>query len=164
MPQPPKLLKILQVLAGREVEFIVIGGVAAVLQGAAFSTFDLDIIHSRTPENIDRLLEALSDLQARYRRLDGSTLRPRASHLASPGHQLLMTSAGPLDLLGSVAGGESYPDLLPHCYEVQLGEATVRILRLESLISLKEKAGREKDRASLPFLRRALELKKQHGD
>jgi hypothetical protein len=38
-------------LVAHDVEFIVVGGVAAVLQGAPVVTFDLDILHRRTPEN-----------------------------------------------------------------------------------------------------------------
>jgi hypothetical protein len=49
------------------VEFIVVGGVAGVLQGAPIVTFDLDLVHRRTPENVQRLLGVLSSLHARYR-------------------------------------------------------------------------------------------------
>lgn len=34
------------------VEFVVVGGEAAVLQGAMIFTQDLDIVHRRTPENV----------------------------------------------------------------------------------------------------------------
>lgn len=57
-------LRILRVLSAHEVEFIVVGGVSAVLHGAPVTTFDLDIVHRRTPENIDRLLAALRELDA----------------------------------------------------------------------------------------------------
>jgi hypothetical protein len=76
-----------------------VGGVSAVLHGAPVTTFDLGIVHSRDPENVTRLLSALEELDARYRFQPERQLRPDASHLAGPGHQLLLTMYGPLDVL-----------------------------------------------------------------
>jgi hypothetical protein len=76
--QPPKFKEALEVLAHHHVNFVVVGGVAAVLEGAPISTFDLDIVHDRSPTNVARLLSALSDLDARYRDLTGRVLRPEA--------------------------------------------------------------------------------------
>ncbi len=59
--------EILTILSNRDVEFIVVGGVAAVLHGADFMTRDVDIVHRRSPENLQRLLGALEELEARYR-------------------------------------------------------------------------------------------------
>jgi len=42
------------------VETIVVGGVAAVLQGAPIATFDLDLVHRRSEENVARLQDALT--------------------------------------------------------------------------------------------------------
>ena len=150
----PDFAAILGVLCRHEVEFIVVGGVCGVLHGAPVSTFDLDLVHSRAPANLDRLQAALEDLDARYRTHPERRLRPDRSHLESPGHQLLMTSAGPLDLLGAVGKGRGYQDLLPLSVQMQLGPLSVRVLDLDSLIQLKEEVGHEKDRAVLDILRR----------
>lgn len=144
-------------LARNHVEFIVIGGVAAVLSGAPISTFDLDIVPERSPANLDRLLSALRELDARYRDPGGRILRPEAQALAGVGHHLLMTRAGPLDVLGQVVGGRGYQELSPTSHDVSLGDTTVRVLDLAMLIQLKEELGRDKDRAVLPLLRRTLE-------
>lgn len=48
--------RLLRVLADGEVRFIVVGGIAAVAQGAPVVTFDVDIVHERSPENVRRLL------------------------------------------------------------------------------------------------------------
>jgi hypothetical protein len=59
---------LLRILVEHAVDFLVVGGVGAVLQGASLSTFDLDIVHSmEQPANITRLLAALEDLDACYR-------------------------------------------------------------------------------------------------
>ena len=60
-------IKILKTLNNHEVNFIIIGGVSAVLHGAPVTTFDLDIIHHRTEQNVDKLLDALHELNAYYR-------------------------------------------------------------------------------------------------
>ena len=90
-------------------EFIIVGGVAALLQGAPINTIDLDIVYARSPANVDRALAALEELGAVYRD-DGRRLSPTRSHLESPGHKLLETRHGPLDLLGTVAPSLAPPD------------------------------------------------------
>src|SRR5438132_1257792 len=113
---------ILQVLADHQVDFIVIGGVCAGLHGAPLTTLDLDVVHSRAPENLDRLQQALQELDAFYREHQTRRLTPTLSHLASPGHQLLLTRFGPLDLLGTISRDRGYEDLLGHTQEHQVRE------------------------------------------
>jgi predicted nucleotidyltransferase len=153
-----KFGKLLQTLAAEGAEYIVVGGIAAALHGAPVTTFDLDVVHARTPENLDRLQAALRVLDAFYREQPERRLRPDVSHLSSPGHQLLMTRDGPLDLLGTIIGGRGYQELLPHTIELDIGNGVrVRVLDMATLIQLKEETGRDKDRAMLPVLRRTLE-------
>ena len=68
-------LAIMRELHKHGVQFIVVGGVGAVLQGAPISTFDLDIVHSRETENVTRLLAALQGLDAYYRMQPALRLR-----------------------------------------------------------------------------------------
>jgi predicted nucleotidyltransferase len=152
----PKFVEILRVLARHEVEFIVVGGMAAVFHGAPVVTYDLDVLHARTPANVARLLGALQELQAYYRTDLVRRLSPNESHLVSPGHQLLMTQYGPLDVLGSIDEGAGYTDLLDQSEEIIVGEMRLRVLELERLIAVKERAGRAKDLAALPVLRSTL--------
>jgi len=84
-------LAMLRALLHHEVDFIVVGGVAAALNGAPLTTFDLDVVHSREAGNVERLLAALEDLRARSRLHGESEVKPDRSHLSSAGHQLLMT-------------------------------------------------------------------------
>jgi hypothetical protein len=160
VPPTPQLdfRAILQALSDRRVDFIVVGGVASVLQGAPMSTFDLDVVHSREEGNIARLLYALKELEAWQRWHPERRLRPGASHLSSPGHQLLLTRFGPLDPTGAIGQSRGYQDLLASTEEIQLGGGLAeRVLNLETLIAVKEEAGDEKDLAILPVLRRTLD-------
>jgi hypothetical protein len=163
MEQPkPDFLYILHTLSKHEVEYIIVGGVCAVLHGAPISTFDIDLVHSREAGNLKRLLKALEELEAYYRDAAGRIIRPEESHLSSPGHQLLMTKGGPLDLLGEIPKGRGYKELLQYTVTLQISEdLEVRLLDLETLIETKEEAAREKDKAVLAILRRTLEEKKR---
>src|SRR5438093_3168194 len=114
-------MEILKVLEEYEVEFIVVGGVCAVLHSAPISTFDLDLVHWRAPNNIDRLMVALKTLDAHYRGRGAQKMRPGVSHLLSPGHQLLMTKAGPLDLPGVIGKSSGYNELLEHTIQMEVG-------------------------------------------
>jgi|SRR5580698_6621001 hypothetical protein len=156
MPKP-NFVAILQALVDHHVDFIVVGGVGAVLQGAPIATFDLDVVHSTEPTNIERLLAALGSIDAHYRAQPERRITPRASHLASAGHQLLTTLHGPLDLLGAIGHGHPYSELIQKTIAVQIGEGvTVPVLELATLISVKEETAGEKDRAVLPILRQTL--------
>jgi predicted nucleotidyltransferase len=155
----PDFLEILKVLAKHKIDFIVVGGVCAVLHGAPVSTFDLDLVHSRSSDNLERLISALGELDAYYRGRGEQRLRPNLSHLSTPGHQLLMTRFGPLDLLGTIGAAYSYDDLLEHTVEVLVSDLKLRLLSLERLIEVKEETAQDKDKAALPILRRTLEEK-----
>src|SRR6266478_3699191 len=100
--QERKLIAALRQLCESEVQFILVGGLAAVLNGAPIQTFDVDLVFSREPANIDRLLAVLRSLDAVFRMQPDRRLRPDRSHLAGGGHLNLLTSFGPLDLLGTI--------------------------------------------------------------
>lgn len=150
-----ELKSLLSALVDADVELVVVGGLAAVAQGAPVTTFDVDIVHHRTPENVARLVRALTALDARYR---GHTavLRPTAEILSGPGHSLLMTALGPLDVLGAIEGGLDYPALLPDTVVARIGGAEVRLLGLAKLVELKRASSRPKDQQMLAVLEATL--------
>lgn len=150
----PRYATTLKALADAGVDFVVIGGIAAVLQGAPIVTFDLDLVHRRTADNVARLLAVLEALHARYR--DPRDLPPAASTLLGPGHHLLTTNYGPLDLLGSIADGLAYEDLAADTVSLDVDGRPVAVLALARLIEVKQATGRPKDLAVIPTLRATL--------
>jgi len=62
-----RLTAMIRALRDPGIEFLVVGGLSAVLNGAPVNTFDVDIVHRRTPENVDRILPVLESLDAVYR-------------------------------------------------------------------------------------------------
>ncbi len=154
-----RFFRLLEVLVRHEVEFIIVGEVAAVLEGAPILTLDLDILHQPTADNTERLLRALEEIHARYRDPAGRLILPKATHLRTNRFNLLVTDLGLLDVLGNLGEGFAYEDLVQRTHPYELEGLRVRALDLPSLIALKERADRDKDRAVLPILRRTLELK-----
>ena len=156
MPEA-KFRKILRSLRDQDVRFIVVGGLASVLNGAPVNTLDLDIVPARDPQNLEKLLIVLDGLDAIYRIQPQRRFKPNMSHLIGPGHHNLMTNSGALDVLGTIGSGLIYDDLLPHTVEVNVSaDLRVRILGLAKIIELKEELRRDKDLAMLPTLRATL--------
>jgi hypothetical protein len=155
--QPGGLTTLLAELAASGVEFILVGGLAAVAQGAPVTTFDVDIVHARTPDNIDRLLAFLARIHARHRgRPGGSPLPPARAALEGPGHSLFMTDLGPLDALGTIEHGLAFDDLLPDSIEIELEGHPVRVLALAIIVRHKRASTHPKDQQVLPILEEAL--------
>jgi hypothetical protein len=150
---------ILRFLYAERVDFILVGGLSAVMNGAPAQTYDVDIVHLCEAANVARLTKALESLDAIFRIQPERRIRPAPSHLAGTGHLNLITRFGPLDLLGTIGRDLDYRALLPHSSEKLVAEGvTIRVLDLETLIAIKEDLGGEKDRAMLPLLRRTLAL------
>lgn len=154
---PSDFTEILRVLCEHDVELIVVGALSAVLQGAPIMTLDIDVVHQRSPANVERLLEALDDLDARYRGHGDRILRATADRLEGPGHQLMSTRAGPLDLLGCIEDDLGYADLLGDSVPYAIDGQQVQVLSIRRYLELKEKSDRPKDRAVVPILRATLE-------
>ena len=153
---------LLKALADAEVRFVLIGGVAAVLQGVPVFTNDVDTVHARHADNRKRLAAALRSLGASYRR-HAPRIEPKEDDRGFPGTHLLDTRLGNLDLIGVAVGGLDYERLLEHAREMDPGEGVhVLVADLALLTRMKEALGREKDRARLPDYRRALEEREKH--
>lgn len=146
----------LRVLTRHEVEFIVVGGIAAVLQGSPLTTEDVDLVYRVSDENCRRLAEALDELDASYADPAGRIIRPDAKRLTSNRVHLLNTTCGRVDLMRTVGDDLAYQGLLGRSKEFEIEELTVRVLELEAIIETKEHADRPKDRFQLPFLRQLL--------
>jgi hypothetical protein len=151
--------RILELFEEHDVEYVVVGGVAAVLQGAPMTTFDLDALIKLDPQNIDRITAALAALNARYR--VHRDLRPTRDDLAAGGHLLLMTDSGPFDVLGFIGGGRRYEDVAGVAMTLAVGNLTIKVLPLAVLIEEKKTLGRDKDLAVVQLLEAVLARQKR---
>lgn len=140
------------------VSFVLVGGLAATVHGSARATFDVDVVYDRSPDNLHRLVQALTPLAPYLRgappglpfRLDVVTLERGLNFT-------LQTTLGDLDLLGEVTGGGRYADLVPHTVEIRLFGYPVRAVSLAKLIALKRAAGRPKDNDAIAELEALLD-------
>ena len=151
--------RILELLEQHGVEYVVVGGVAAVLQGAPVTTFDLDALTKVDPQNVDRVAAALAALDARDREHRG--LRPSRDDVAAGGHLLMMTDSGPFDVLGFIGGGRRYEDVAGSAVTLAVDNLAIKVLPLEVLIEEKKALGRDKDLAVLKLLEAVLARQKR---
>ena len=148
----------IQALVAAGVEFIVIGGWSAILNGSAYSTNDLDICYARTSENLRRLTKALAPYHPRLRDLpsglpfiwDQATLRNGTEFT-------LDTELGKIDLLAEVSGLGTYDQMTAGSIATEAFNRKFRTLDLQSLIKAKRASGRDKDLAVLHELESLLE-------
>ena len=124
----PKYHEILLRLADEGVDVIVVGMTAAVLQGVPLTTWDLDVVHRRTPDNVERLLRVLHDLEAVGATIPGVSNRTKP--LERLGHVLMKTRFGDFDCLGAIDGGRDYDALIESSVEVDFEGRPLRLLSL----------------------------------
>jgi predicted nucleotidyltransferase len=152
------LAQIIPPLTTAKIDFILIGGMAAIVHGSARVTFDVDLVYSRTPENIERIAAALAPYRPYVRDAppnlpftwDAKTIRNGVNFT-------LTTRLGDVDLFGEVASGETYNDLLVHSFDVDAFGVRFKCIDLPTLIRIKEAAGRRKDQEAIAELRVLLE-------
>ncbi len=141
--------RLLRTLVEHEVDFYVIGALAAWLQGSPAVTLDLDVMPRRDLDNAERLADALNALGVRERGGEKRVELEGADFLGwRPQH--FETDAGPVDVVPEAAAVGGYEEAAT--VELQLGDFRVRVLTLEAVIASKEELGRPKDIAALPAL------------
>jgi len=154
--------RLLERLVAGEVDFVVVGGIAAVSHGSAAFTGDLDISYARDDDNLDRLGRVLVELGARLRGVtddvpfvpDGRTLR-RTRMLT------LETPMGMLDLLAQPDGAPVYATLRERAGRELVAGVEVLIASLEDLIAMKRAAGRPKDLVAVEELEAIQRLRRE---
>ncbi|HTT90433.1 MAG TPA: nucleotidyl transferase AbiEii/AbiGii toxin family protein [Acidimicrobiales bacterium] len=168
MPEPdgPRhdLRRLIEVLDRRGVEYLLVGGAAATAYGAERPTDDIDCVVRRERDNLDRLADALRELNARLR-VGGMTdaearllpVRLDAAMLDAAGMSTWMTDAGPFDVLAGLEATDGrlvpYEELLERAVVFQGEDFVIRTASIDDIIAAKERAGRPKDREALRELR-----------
>jgi hypothetical protein len=137
---------LLATFSRHNVEFIVVGGAAAIAHGSARLTQDLDVVYGRSAENLARVVAALKDLNPYLRGAPrGLPFFWDVTMLKRGLNFTLTTSLGDIDLLGEIAGGGGYEALKAKAIELNVFETRCLCLSLDQLIQAKQAAGRPKD-------------------
>jgi hypothetical protein len=132
------LSAILEGLIKADIEFILVEGLAAVIQGAPVTTMDVDIVHRQSPSNISKLFAFLKSIDSIYRRPDNKVIAPKKEDFSAMGHALLSTRLGPLDVLAFIEEGKKYEDLTRHSIEIEFRGNSIKVLDIRKLIELKK--------------------------
>lgn len=128
------------------VEFILIGGAAAIAHGSARFTEDLDVVYERSPENLKRLVDALAPFQPYPRGAPpGLPFVWDVATLKRGMNFTLTTKLGDFDLFGEIPGGGTYGELANGAIEIELFGVSCLCLSLMQLIRAKRTTGRPKD-------------------
>jgi hypothetical protein len=144
-------------VAGR-VEFIIIGGAAAIAHGASRLTEDLDVVYRREQRNVEAIIESLAAFAPYLRGApQGLPFRWDAQTIWNGLNFTLTTSLGPLDLFAEITLGGTYDDLLPHTVMLDVFDSECLCLGLERLIEVKRAAGRPRDLDAIAELQALLE-------
>jgi predicted nucleotidyltransferase len=137
---------ILRRLVERGVDFVVVGGIAAVLHGSARSTFDLDICFATDDVNLAALADVLVALGARLKGIEGDVpFVPDRRTLRLVELLTLVTSSGELDVLSRPPGAPPYQELRRRADRYDLGGFNVSVASVDDLIAMKGAVGRPKD-------------------
>lgn len=145
------LNRLLQRLCDAQIDFVIVGGFAAILHGSPLMTRDLDVCAVLTEENVEKLRTALRDLNPTHRLTPQKLSFLRVPPKGSPLQNLyLETEWGPVDVLSSILGIGDFEQVRAAAIDVEVFDRRCRVISLEALIRAKEAAGREKD---IPYIK-----------
>jgi predicted nucleotidyltransferase len=144
--RPLDLRELFRVLADHEVDYLVIGGVAAQVHGRRRTTKDLDVTPLPDPENFERLRAALVALDAHPVELGPSAPTPTAEQLSiAPVVPPLSTRHGELHILNEVPGARAFTEMRARALKTDLDGVAVQIVSVDDLVRMKQTTGRPSD-------------------
>jgi hypothetical protein len=144
---------LIRALADGGVECILVGGVAATIHGSARLTRDVDVVYSRQPDNLARVVAALGPFEPYLRGAPrGLPFHWDDDTVARGLNFTLTTTLGDIDLFGEITGGGGFDQLRPHAHPIRVFDRDVLCLGLPMLIRVKRAAGRPRDLEALAEL------------
>jgi hypothetical protein len=136
------------------IDFVLVGGYAAVAHGVSLVTQDIDICCRFSAENLYRLQNTLTDLHPRHRMLPQNLPLALTDELCSRVKNLyLETDLCVLDCLSEVAGVGGFDEVLAQSVAMATPAGTIRVLDIDTLIRAKETMGRLHDQLTVTQLR-----------
>lgn len=142
----PNFDRLIEALLRERAEFVLVGGLALVIQGSGRTTRDLDISYGRSAENLRSIVRALAPFRPRLRGApEGLPFLWDEKTLKSGLNFTLTTEEGDIDLLGDMSGIGGFEEALALSEAVTVYGHSIRVLSLEGLSRAKRAAGRIKD-------------------
>ncbi len=140
--------RLIKLLCENEVDFVIIGGFAAVVHGVSLLTQDIDLACSFDSTNLSKLFDALKGYNPLHRE-NRKPLSGQKGNLARFKNLYLITDLGPVDILGEVAGIGTFEKVAEHAIEIDLFGYKCKVLDIEALMTSKKTMGRPKDKESV---------------
>lgn len=144
--------RILEELDRHEVDFVLVGGLAAQTHGNTRMTDDVDVIPAPDPGNLARLAEALRALEARVLNPGHEGMEIDATMLPRAAIWQFGTPHGDIDVLHQAPGAAPYPELRQRALVIALADVSVPVADRDDLIRMKLARGRPVDRADVAAL------------
>jgi hypothetical protein len=151
-PEPLDAQRILEELTRHEVDYVLVGGLAAQTHGNTRMTNDVDLIPAPDPRNLDRLAGALRALDARVLNPGHEELEIDARMLPRATIWQLATPHGDVDVLHDAPGAAPYPELRKRALVISLDAARIPVAGRDDLIRMKLARGRPIDKADVAAL------------
>ena len=139
--------RLLQALARNGVDFVLIGGLAGMLHGSAYPTFDLDVVYARDKQNISRVTAALREVDVKLRGAPADLPFVLDERTIENGSNFTFeTRFGSFDILGHADGMPPYEELRNNSKLGEIDGVEVRVASINDLIAMKRAANRTKDK------------------
>jgi hypothetical protein len=168
VPPEFQLLAYLRRFADHDVDYLIVGGVAGRVQGAATTTQDIDIMPEPSPENLERLAVALSNIETRKKEAGSTTYEPhdivdpmefRTADISS-----YVTRHGVIDVLMELLGVGTYDEVRRRARAYETRGIPILVADIDDVITSKETADRAKDHRALDALYEARDRLREYAD
>lgn len=151
--QPPDSETVVRRLNENGVEFVLIGGIAAMAHGVSLVTFDVDVCCPFHAENLSKLQKAFADVHPVHRMTPQKLpLAITAQNVGTLRNLYLNTDIGTIDCLSEVTGIGDYAAVRAESVEVELPSGRCRVLGIDALIRAKQAVNRTQDKIAIAQL------------
>lgn len=157
-----KLRELLERLHAADVEFVIVGGVAARVNGSTLPTEDLDVCCDMSEENMIRFVAAIAPLNPTVRG-DPRKVPLNPALLTRVNTLIMTTSLGAFDLLSEVEPIGRYDAVIAQSFLTDVEGTPTHVLNIDALIAAKKKAGRLKDKMGVLYLESAKKRREATG-
>lgn len=142
-----RIRQLMEALDRHAVDFVVIGGIAGIVHGSAYPTYDFDVLYARDEGNLQRMAGALQELGVTLRGAPADLpFQPDARTLAAGCNFTFDTDFGRFDILGEAAGMRDYEEVRADAKLEKVWGVPIRVVSIDDLIRMKHAAGRPKDK------------------
>lgn len=157
-----QLVQLIRRLTEHQVQFVLIGGMAASAHGSPVISLDVDVVAPLDDQNMQKILDAVKDLRPHWRfRPDKFIPVDTVERFRGCRNLYINTDWGLLHVLGELPKVCGWEDVFKHSTEMDLGGFVCRVLDIDLLITAKRTAGRPKDITNVHHLEALQKMRRE---